>query len=126
MKPKEWLLANGHIKEIGRGRLAKDHILLVTEAAKTTFIEGYSSGAPPKATVQVEKPEESEQYGDVVYTYPEEMYRAIEYRDGKRVERGMRCICNNCRRSLVQCTCGNPIIVAHDARGSVSVTIEPK
>jgi hypothetical protein len=53
------------------------------------------------------------------YRFPEDDYRAIARIDGKRVEYGMREVCNNCRVSLVNHGCDNPTI-----HGNIVLKIE--
>lgn len=135
MKPKEYLLKNGHIDEIKRGRLSREHIDIIKAAvAGGENIEGYTlntpaAGIPEKATNAVErnKPE----VGKIIYEipperFPESEYTVFERVDGKRVTRSLREACNNCRVSLIYCFCDSPRIVARNGRGSVLVYIERK
>jgi hypothetical protein len=130
MKPKEYLLSIGAIKEIGRGRLSREHIEMCKEAAKKgVSIEGYSVTTGPDAEKTVEKvavSTEKQVIEPMPIRYPEDEYVAVEFREGKRVLRGMREACRQTGLSLVGCPCDNHQIVAHDGRGNVSVTIERK
>jgi len=55
------------------------------------------------------------------YRFPEAEYQAVRYEDGKKIVHSMREICNNCRVSLVMCSCDNPTIY-----GRLSVRIVKK
>lgn len=112
-KPKEWLKANGHIKEIGRGRMSVAHIALINEAvAKGVEIEGYSS---PKATAQSapkDKPAPKESTG--VIDVPEPLrdardFKVVSAETGKPIPMvGPATICNGCHSSLTYCPCQFP------------------
>jgi hypothetical protein len=56
-------------------------------------------------------------YGDIPYRYDLKMYHAIAA-DGRKFT--LREVCNNCKVSMVQCTCDNPTIL-----GDIHVTIRP-
>ena len=123
MKPKEWLLANGHIKEIGRGRMSKDHIVLITEAAKDTFIEGYSSGTLAKPKVAVAKPvlnngQEIVELAPILY--PHEAYTAVYYLDGKRKTVTTKSACQQHGYSICGHECPGAIVSTVD--GSVTIS----
>lgn len=137
MKPKEWLLKNGHISTIGRGRLSIDNINLIKKAVgEGVYIEGYSDtgavrtkrGIPVKS-----KPiKEMFMYPEIVdltpYVYPEDEFVAVERDNGKRVIRSLREICRHTGYSLVVCPFeGQHTITARngDTNGAI-VTIERK
>lgn len=116
MKPKEWLFQNGHIKEIGRGRLSREHIDLIKDAVNHgAMIEGYSVESTPNSTVKTvvktDKPA-----SDVVWDIgaPLRDERTIEATAaGKTI--GMRTVCQICGNSLTYCPCNNPKVwVDHD------------
>lgn len=120
---KEALLAAGRIDKIGRGRISlANHAWLQTEYDKGVRFSDWPKGkvvvSEPEvgpAVARVQRSEDDENYGDIIYSYPESSYRAVG-KDGK--EWGMREVCNTCHVSLVQCHCGNPTIL-----GYIPVTI---
>ena len=117
MKPKEWLLANGHIKEIGRGRLAKDHIALVTAAARTTFIEGYSDEKPE---VKVAKPVSHDEHAIVELApilYPHDEFVAVDLDGGKH---STKAACQQHGYSICGHEC--PWAIISTARGPVTIS----
>lgn len=129
MTPKEALIKDGTIpvKE-GRGRLSREAIerckYLVGQGWN---IKGYevaaaapvsTSTAPVGKVVNKVAVTNEKVIADIVYTYPEDQYKAVD--SDKRVW-GMREVCNNCRVSLVGHGCDNPVIL-----GDVRVTIVPK
>ena len=135
MRPKEWLVKNGHLDKVGRGRLSREHIALIEKAvAAGVKIDGYTVESKPKATATgPDKPtavvkRESHDPNRIVepadYRYPENGYRAFEVETG--VERSMRSACNGCSLSLVMCYCEVPTIVATDGGGSVAIEIKGK
>lgn len=135
MKPKEYLVKHGHLKEVARGRLSREHIAIIEKAvAEGVCIEGYSIGQSKDTAAPVAVKAKATSNKDVIepapYTYPESEYQAVEFRNGKRVIRSMRECCNTCYTltrvhvSLVGHVCDNPMIVAHDGSGSVPVQIE--
>lgn len=115
MKAKEWLLNNGHIKEITRGRISLDNRALIEDAVrKGAQIEGYSiSTAPaaPDAPVAVDKAVVSNE--KVIYDIGPERYNENEWiayihEDGKHKEIGIRTVCNGCGASLTYHMCETP------------------
>lgn len=135
---KQYLVSIGELpsgSENVRGRVSVAHeALCAAAAAKGIAIKGY---AVSTSTATADKPAETTvKKVDATnvkviaelpdYRYPEAEFVAIERRNGKRVERGMREICRHSMVSLVVCPCDNHQIVAHDARGDVPVTIERK
>lgn len=113
MKPKEWLKANGHIKEVGRGRMSVAHIALINEAvANGVEIEGYSR---PKATAQSapkDKPAPKESTG--IADVPDALrdardFKVVSAETGKEIPMvGPVTVCNGCRSSLTYCPCPAP------------------
>ena len=127
MKPKQWLFDNGHIKEIGRGRLSAAHIALINEAvANGVNIEGYSV---VKQNVSTDKPEPAKVERTKVdpnrivdvpdMARDERDFTAYRFEDGKRVEVGMRTVCNVCGSSLTYCHCESPMVWVDFDRQSV-------
>lgn len=136
MKANEWLVSKGYKDKVTRGRMSAVNIAYLQEAydSGTRFSDWpkvQTQTTQSKTTETVMTKRSTQDNGKVIaelppYRFPETEYRAIEFRDGKRVERSMRSACNNCRASLVVCHCGSPVIVAHDGTGSVSILIERK
>lgn len=140
---KEHLLANGKIKEIGRGRISLDNLnWLQSEYDKGIRFSDWEPDGQPiikvKSTIAKKTrnsntpapvPEISAEYSDSNILWPESQYRIFERVNGKKVFRSMRDACNNCRVSMVACQCESvgrfPLIVARDGRGSVRVFMEP-
>lgn len=130
MKARDYLVKQGLAKP-GRGKFSNAGKDALTKAVaggmsfddfpnKVTAVKPTGAGGQKPATV------EPEVYDIPEFRYPEHQYRAIETRNGKPVERSMRCACNGCGLSLVVCWCSAPRIVAHDGNGSVPVKIERK
>lgn len=136
MSPKEALIKDGTIpvKE-GRGRLSREAIdrckWLV--ANKGWSIKGYeavkpnSDTAAPAAPVEVKKVAVAggeKIIHDIIYTYPEDQWKAVNTITGKVLTgkwMGMREVCNTCRVSLVGHRCENPTIL-----GDIPVKIVPR
>lgn len=137
MRAKAWLFANGHIKADGRGRMptvsmktGESVVTLLSDSGqkfsdwpKGQVVKAEDTGevsvkrdASPQTTV-AEIPE---------FRFTEDEFTAIETRNGKKVHRSLREACRHCRVSLVVCYCPTPMIVSHDGRGSVAVTIVRK
>ncbi len=122
MKPKEWLLKNGHIKEITRGRMSRESIALIEEAVKNgVIIEGYSNYTAPAKPVSeagIEKPVSriEKSNGTGILAIPdnplrsEELWEAYANIDGKIKSIGMRTVCNTCKNSLTYCPCKSPLV----------------
>jgi hypothetical protein len=126
---KEALLSAGRIKEIGRGRISNDnHAWLkqqydngvrFTDWPKGEVIS--STGPDEKPVIRVKRdPKLSTEKVVREYTilYDRDAYVAVST-DGK--EYGMAEVCNNCRVSLVQNVCENPVIL-----GDVKVSIRAR
>ena len=144
IKAKEWLKREGHIDEVTRGRISHaNHALL-----QSAYEDGqrFSDWGPEKVAVMVnqvtdtETGETSERVtahrvdgyesnGMPVeiapYRYNHDTHVAYEDNaDGTRGKRrSLREVCATDGVSLVQCTCGNPHVVARDGRGHVAVSI---
>lgn len=128
MRPKEWLYANGHIKVIGKGRLSKESIALVTEAAKTVFIEGYSNGNLTPA--KPEKPKAASPNGEKAIAelppclYDPSMYVAVGFQNGKRVTASTKECCehgtsvgwHHCVGGTVNAREGGQMVIHHYER----------
>lgn len=133
MRAKAWLVANGHLEKDGRGRMPARVLPILAEAVKSgqkfsDWPKGQVTTAEDTGTVSVKR--EAAPVTAVAeipeYRFTEDEFKAVETRNGKKVERSLRSACNNCRVSLVICYCPQPMIVAHDGRGSVPVTIVRK
>lgn len=133
MKPKVWLVQNGH-KPAGyentRGKIDRVAKELIIEAVHNgAKIEGYeltpSTGpveAPP--TVEKVKANNEKVIAEPAYRYNLDDYVAVEVESGKK--RDMREACRLCGHSVVGCWDERPEIVALDARGNVVVRVERK
>lgn len=138
MKAKEWLLDNGHIAAISRGRISHANHALLNEA----WSEGVRFSDWTPKTVSVQVTETTDKAGNVTetitahridgyqsngeiadiapYRYNHATHKAVEA-DG--TVRSLREVCFNDGVSLVQCTCGQPRVVARNGQGYVSVSI---
>lgn len=129
MKPKEYLYKHGHIKEIGRGRLSREHIAIIESAVKDgEVIEGYSASTAPTGPVKEKTVVEKtvvRSDPNVVYDVPnpsrdESRVEAYTFSNGESVSVGMRTVCNNCRCSLNYCPCPTPKVwIDHTTEGVV-------
>jgi hypothetical protein len=116
MKAKEWLLKNGHIKEITRGRISRDNHALIEDAVrKGAQIEGFSvSTAPtkdekPAAVTKVPMVSAEKVIYDIgPERYVESEWVAYIHEDGKQKEIGLRTVCNTCGASLTYHVCESP------------------
>lgn len=113
--PKEALLDAGRIKAITRGRISADnHKWLEAEIAakriaiNNTVVVVRNDENKSIAVKSVNGPTEKH-IPDVTILYPKHLYHARGIEDNKTY--GMPEVCNNCRVSLVQCGCGNPVIL---------------
>lgn len=125
---KQWLLAEGHIEpsQAGRGRISAENMAKIQTAYESGVRFSDWTPATPeirdgKTVVRNSAPENVS--GEITILYPEDSFQALEAND---TVRSMRSACNNCRVSLVQCSCGAPRIVALDGRDSVLVSIVRK
>jgi len=131
---KQFLLKEGKIKEAGRGRISGANMAFIEQAyANGQRFSDWEPVKSEKVDAAVNKKAKQPLVKENISTefrvyWPEDEYNAIEIRKGKRIIRSMREACNNCRASLVQCSCyaykRTPRIVAFDGRGSVEVSIE--
>lgn len=137
MKPKDWLLANGHIKEITRGRMSRENIALIENAVRDgAVIDGYVvSKVEPKVTKDVPAPSKVERVTvatDRIADVPDEVrpeseWEAYTYLDGAKRPVGMRTVCNQCGNSLTYCHCRTPVVwLDHEVTGLVSFTVRTK
>lgn len=124
MKPKEWLVKNGHLEKVGRGRLSASHIELIKGAvANGENIEGYAVSTPVvKETVQsVDKPSTAPEVKRItveagrILDVPDQIrdergFTAHVTVNGKTTEIGKRQACNVCGNSLTYCFCGTPTV----------------
>lgn len=123
--PKEALDADPDWKtpvKLGRGRMptgGREHVEALVEQGYR--IKGYHVESSPSVVSEspakvVKAPAANEKViQDFTILYPEKEYKAVT-REGKVV--GMREVCNNCRVSLVQNHCDEPVIL-----GDIAVTI---
>lgn len=128
MTPKEALIKDGTVlvKE-GRGRLSREanERCAWLVANKGWNIKGYAIKANTSKSITPSAPmvektivNNEKVIADFTYTYAEELWTAV---DSSGKVWGMREVCNNCRVSLVQNHCENPVIL-----GNVKVTIKPR
>lgn len=126
MKPKEWLHKHGHIETIGKGRMSLAHIALVTEAAKTTFIEGYtreSSVMPDKPKNAVAKPAKSNGTEIVelaAYVYHPDEFEAVYTYEGREYATTTKAACMQHQHSICGHVCLGAVVQSH--HGSVTIT----
>lgn len=132
MKAKEYLLKQGKITDITRGRISKDnHEFLKHAVSKGASIEGYSVSTARVGNVEPVVSKVALSNEKVVselmpYRYTEEAYQAYQFIDGKKVTRSLREACRGCGYSLVVCYCVEPRIVALDGSSSVRIYVERK
>lgn len=124
---REYLISLGLAKP-GRGKFSHaGNIAILDARSKGMKFSDDDKPAPkvksanPKPTNSAPKPVGI--ISDIVYTYPENAYRAFE-KDTKK-ERSMRSVCMTCGVSLVVHGCLSPTIVSTDARGTVAIQIKP-
>jgi hypothetical protein len=142
VKAKEWLKANGHITEITRGRISTAN----HEKLQSAYDAGqrFSDWGPDRVAMMVT--ESTDKTGATVetvtahridgydatgniaeiapYRYNHDTHAAYEDTEsGKGKRRSLREVCHHCRVSLVQCTCGDPHVVARNGQGYVAVSI---
>jgi hypothetical protein len=138
MKAKEWLKANGHIAEIGRGRISHENHLRLQRAhdngqrfsdwpkgvLMATPVETVATAGQVDAVVTYHRTDGYDASGNIAeiapYLYNHDTHKAVEA-DG--TVRSLREVCYYDGVSLVQCTCGHPKVVASNGRGYVAVTI---
>lgn len=122
MKPKEWLVAQGHLKEAGRGRMSREHIALIHKAvAEGVEIEGYSTPKPAPMKASEPKAEAKVESTGIV-DVPDEVRPESEWQafvDNREI--GMRTVCNGCGNSLTHCYEKFPRVwLDHAREGAVS------
>lgn len=123
--PKEALLDAGRIQAITRGRISADnHAWLNAEIeAKriritgATVIKSETAKGTKRVSVKAVNAASEKHIADVTILYDKRDYHA-EGNDGKTY--GMAEVCNNCRVSLVQNQCEDPVIL-----GGIHVRIVP-
>ena len=117
VKPKEWLLKNGHIKEITRGRMSRENIQRIEDAVrKGEQIEGFMVSTVQPKTAEKDAPKKVDKVSvstDRVLDIPDESrderaMSAYALVNGKNHPIGMRTVCNACHSSLTYCHCESP------------------
>lgn len=123
MKPKEYLVKEGHIKVAGRGRLSREQIAIIEAAVSNgVAIEGYSVSTPATAS----EPAEVKRAVSAVDVFdvpdekrPERDWEAVRVNDQTTI--GMRTVCNTCKNSLNYCLCQFPMVwVGHNHQSEVT------
>lgn len=120
MKPKDYLVKNGYLKEVTRGRLSLAHIEILKDAvADGAKIEGYEksgvsvSKVDPDAFPEYRLPSE--------YRFPEKEYALVLPKDFPYPKgAGMRNVCDVCSYSFCDHICESPKLFGY------AVTIERK
>lgn len=131
MRAKDWLLANGYISEVTRGRLSRENLDRIHEAVRQgVVIDGYSV-----STVQPAEPSAPRAVrrvaADTITDVPDEIRPASSWEplvNGKPHRFvGMATVCNGCKNSLTYCYCPTPRVwLDHDREGTVSFTTRSK
>lgn len=107
-----------------RGKFSNDakDAIAAAEAAGQKFSDTPRATGPVEQTYRPAPKVHSAEIADYIFPsdfrWPEQEYKAVEV-GGKT--HGMREVCNNCRVSLVMCSCGHPLI-----HGRIPVTIEAR
>ena len=132
MKASEYLLQEGVIQKITRGRRSQEQKDFLDAAlAKGVVFSDYpkenrevttDTGAAVQIKAAPSYQGEKRIPEIAPYIYNEETHTVKEM--GTNTKRSLREACCNCQVSLVQCTCGSPTIVATNGRGLVRVSIE--
>jgi len=126
-------LVKAGLAKPGRGKFSKDANAWL-DAQRAAGVKFSDDDAPvrtlaaPKSKVDaVAKVREAAQTSTMPdfflpdeYRFPEKEFKAIERRDGKRIQHSMRECCNTCRVSLVNHGCDAPTIL-----GNIVVEIVP-
>jgi len=122
---RDYLVTLGLAKP-GRGKFSRDALAALDDArAKgTKFSDDEPKPEPVKREKSTNSVRKEDNYGEVVYTFPEASFKA--YEKGTKIERSMRAVCYTCRVSLVGHGCKSPSIVSRDASGPVFVEIVPR
>lgn len=146
---KDWLVQQGHLTEVTRGRMSLENVAIVTAAyadgvrfdnwpnfeptvagkAKAIRDAGKTKGVKPTRSAKALDIAKGGTDTDVVeiapYRYNLTTHAVYEDKaDGtKGKRRSLKEVCANDGVSLVQCSCGAPKIVSRDGQGHVAVTI---
>lgn len=144
VKAKQWLKDNGHIAEITRGRISHENHTRLQSAYESG--QRFSDWGPDRVAVMVTESTDSatgevtetvtahridgyDAHGNIAeiapYRYNLDTHAVYEdTSDGsKGKRRSLKEVCFTCSVSLVQCTCGNPHVVARNGQGYVPVSI---
>lgn len=114
MRPKEWLVKNGHLpagSENARGRISAVNIeLLKAAVAGGAYIEGYSASVPKSSdsTPKAERVAVVDAIADTPEETVPEQYNVAMV--GDKVI-GMRTVCDACKRSLNFHICDSPRVM---------------
>ena len=129
MRPKEWLVKNGHLpegSENARGRLSRENIARIEAAvAAGANIEGYSRQGvastvePPKVTKTTVA---AEGIGETPQETVPEKYN-VAYVGNQVI--GNRTVCDNCHRSLNFHICGSPKVMYNGVPSVVEFKSRP-
>lgn len=134
-KANEWLLKNGHIQKITRGRRSAENTARLAEAYKSGI--RFSDWEPSETTDEAGKtvvknvaPATSNPTAihDIKFTYPEKDFEAYAEVRGKKIPVGMREVCSNCissygiHVSLTAHVCASPSVSTVMAAGLGSPT----
>lgn len=132
-KANEYLLDQGKIKEIKRGRRSAENIAFLVDAVangvKFSDFTPAETTTPQGETVvkNVAKPAGSsniDNFNEGFVRYPEDENWIVREKGANGKIRSLREACQNCRYSLAGHLCQNPVIVKRDGSGSIGVTIE--
>lgn len=125
---REYAASLGLAKAGARGKFsnAAKEAIAKAEADGMTFSDAAPNRPAPEPAGQNEpKPEAKADPRDTPYLtadeyrFPESVYRAVRFDNGKRVAVSLRECCSPCGVSLVNHACASPVI-----HGNVAVTIE--
>lgn len=133
MKPKEWLLKEGHIKEITRGRMSRESIALIEDAVRNgAKIDGFSVSTAPVDSKEPAKVEKVATDPNRILEIPDSPFRdestweAYGNIGGKVAPIGMRTVEETCGNSLTYCACRNPMVRHLDSDGPVLVNFKAR
>lgn len=129
MRAKEWLLDNGHIEAVSRGRISgANHERLRAAVASGVKFSDYAvevkDGEVTSRTVTAEK-----HIPDVppdIWPVESTMVFA-DFSDGRgyvKTKANTRASCFNCPGSLSHCNCGSPRAIVDNEHGYVPVRLE--
>lgn len=121
MKTRREALVEQGLAKAGRGKFSKDALawLDAQRAKGVKFSDDDGPVKPVKPTGPVESKPEAPKVIDprltpVIfpedYRFPENLYRAVAWVDGKKVVHGMREACNTCGYSLTNHICELPVV----------------